>query len=151
MHCSPNQFLAAISASALANNITLPLHSLSYSHRNKSVHYNKFIYLLLHYSGLLGCESVSLGQCWKWCPQVSIQAWTRLILFAKTFCKSAFGNSLCVYKRCWKWCPRASIQAWTKSMYHSLCAQRFSECTVYWRRGMITEKLESMWTKVILA
>jgi hypothetical protein len=26
---------------------------------------------------------------------------------------SAFGKSLCTYKRCWKWCPRASIQAWT--------------------------------------
>jgi hypothetical protein len=26
---------------------------------------------------------------------------------------SAFGMSLCTYKRCWKWCPRASIQAWT--------------------------------------
>jgi hypothetical protein len=24
---------------------------------------------------------------------------------------SAFGKSLCTYKRCWKWCPRASIQA----------------------------------------
>jgi hypothetical protein len=26
---------------------------------------------------------------------------------------SAFGKSLCTYKRYWKWCPRASIQAWT--------------------------------------
>ena len=27
---------------------------------------------------------------------------------------SAFGKSLCPYKRCWKWCPRASVQAWTR-------------------------------------
>jgi hypothetical protein len=26
---------------------------------------------------------------WKWCPRASIQAWTRLILFANTFCRSA--------------------------------------------------------------
>jgi hypothetical protein len=53
-------------------------------------------------------------RCWKWCPRASIQAWTRLILFANTFCKSAFGKSLCTYKMCWKWCPRASTQAWTR-------------------------------------
>jgi hypothetical protein len=27
---------------------------------------------------------------------------------------SAFGKSLCTYKRCWKWCPRASIQGLTR-------------------------------------
>jgi hypothetical protein len=27
--------------------------------------------------------------------------------------RSAFGKSLCTYKRCWKRCPRASIQDWT--------------------------------------
>jgi hypothetical protein len=27
---------------------------------------------------------------------------------------SAFGKSLCTYKRCWEWCPRVSIQAWTR-------------------------------------
>jgi hypothetical protein len=53
-------------------------------------------------------------RCWKWCPRASIQACTRLILFANTFCRSAFGKSLCTYNRCWKWCPRASIQAWTR-------------------------------------
>jgi hypothetical protein len=26
---------------------------------------------------------------WKWCPRTSIQAWTPLILFANTFCRSA--------------------------------------------------------------
>jgi hypothetical protein len=28
-------------------------------------------------------------RCWKWCPWASIQAWTRLILFENTFCRSA--------------------------------------------------------------
>jgi hypothetical protein len=50
-------------------------------------------------------------RCWKWCPRASIQSWTRLILFANSFCRSAFGKSLCTYKTCWKWCPWASIQA----------------------------------------
>jgi len=27
--------------------------------------------------------------CWKWCPRASIHAWTNLILFANTFCRSA--------------------------------------------------------------
>jgi hypothetical protein len=27
-------------------------------------------------------------RCWKWCPRASVQAWTRLILFANTFCRS---------------------------------------------------------------
>jgi hypothetical protein len=28
-------------------------------------------------------------RCWKWCPRASKQAWTHLILFANTFCRSA--------------------------------------------------------------
>jgi hypothetical protein len=64
--------------------------------------------------------------CWKWCPRASIQPWTRLILFANTFCSSDFGKSLCTYKWCWKWCLRAYLQAWSRS----LRAQRFSERTV---------------------
>jgi hypothetical protein len=28
-------------------------------------------------------------RCWKWCPRASLQAWTRLILFANTFWRSA--------------------------------------------------------------
>jgi hypothetical protein len=70
---------------------------------------------------------------WKWCQWVSIQAWTRLILFTNTLCRSSFRKSLCTYKRCWKWCPRASIQAWTcliLSTYRSLSAQKLSKCTV---------------------
>jgi hypothetical protein len=57
-----------------------------------------------HCTGLfLSCPSMFLGtmynafgkslrtykRCLKWCPQVSVQAWTRLILFANTFCRSA--------------------------------------------------------------
>jgi hypothetical protein len=53
-------------------------------------------------------------RCWKWCPRASIQAWTRLILFGNTFCRSALGKSPWTYTRRWKWCPRASIQAWTR-------------------------------------
>jgi hypothetical protein len=44
--------------------------------------------------------------------RASTQVWTCLILFANTFCRSAFGKSLCTYKRYWKWCPRASMQIW---------------------------------------
>jgi hypothetical protein len=68
-------------------------------------------------------------RCWKWCPWASIQAWTRLILFANTCCRSAFGKLLCTHKSCWKWCPQASIQAWNWT-YHGLRAQRLSERTV---------------------
>jgi hypothetical protein len=70
-------------------------------------------------------------KCWKWCPRLSIPAWTRLILFANIFCRSAFWKLLCTYKRCWKWRPWASIQAWTKSTYRRLSVQRLSERTVY--------------------
>jgi hypothetical protein len=28
-------------------------------------------------------------RCWKWCPRPSIRAWTLLILFPNTFCRSA--------------------------------------------------------------
>jgi hypothetical protein len=31
----------------------------------------------------------SESHCWKWCPRASVQAWTRLILFANTFFRSA--------------------------------------------------------------
>jgi hypothetical protein len=49
-------------------------------------------------------------RCWKWYPRANIQAWTRLILFPNTLCRSAFGKWLCTYKRCWKWCPRAAMR-----------------------------------------
>jgi hypothetical protein len=53
---------------------------------------------------------VHLKMCWKWFPRACIQAWTRLIPVGNTFCRSAFGMSLCTFKRCWKWCSLASIQ-----------------------------------------
>jgi heme/copper-type cytochrome/quinol oxidase subunit 4 len=36
---------------------------------------------------------------------------------------SAFGKSLCAYKKHWKWCLRASIQAWTHLIFfaHIFC------------------------------
>jgi hypothetical protein len=61
LHCSRNQFLAAISEPVLANNITLPLPSLSQSHCMTTIQYDKFIYLLVYDSGLLGCKNLSLG------------------------------------------------------------------------------------------
>jgi hypothetical protein len=36
-----------------------------------------------------GMSLCTYKRCWKWCPRVSIQAWTRLILFANTFYRSA--------------------------------------------------------------
>jgi hypothetical protein len=60
-----------------------------------------------------GTSLCTYKRCWKRCPRASIQAWSRLISFANTFCRSAFVKSLCTYKRCWKWCPCVSIQAWT--------------------------------------
>jgi hypothetical protein len=68
--------------------------------------------------------------CWKWCPRASVQAWTRLILFANTFRRSAFGKSLYTYKSCWKWYPRASIQAWTYLILFSNTFRR-SACEMF--------------------
>jgi hypothetical protein len=42
---------------------------------------------LIHAFGKSLC---TYKMCWKWCPRASIQAWTRLILFANTFCRSAY-------------------------------------------------------------
>jgi hypothetical protein len=79
-------------------------------------------------------------RCWKWCPRASIQAWTRLIVFANTFCRSAFGKSLCTYKSCWKWCPRASIQAWTRLI---LFANTFCRCA--FGKSLCTYKMCWKW------
>jgi hypothetical protein len=43
---------------------------------------------------------------------------------------TAFGKSLCTYKKCSKWCPRASILT-SKSTYRSLSTQRLSERIMY--------------------
>jgi hypothetical protein len=94
---------------------------------------NTFNFIRKHFlRSAFGKSLCTYKTCWKWCPRASIQAWTRLILFANTFCRSAFGKSLCTYKTCCKWCPRASIQAWTrltKPTNHSISAQRLSELT----------------------
>jgi Pyruvate/2-oxoacid:ferredoxin oxidoreductase delta subunit len=73
---------------------------------------------------------------WKWCPRASIQAWTSLILFAKTFCKSEFGKSLCTYKSCWKWCPRPSIQAWSRLIVfaQTFCRSAFGKSLCTYKR-----------------
>jgi hypothetical protein len=52
--------------------------------------------------GAFGKSLCTYKMCWKWCPRASMQAWTRLILFANTFCRSVFGKSLCTYEMCWK-------------------------------------------------
>jgi hypothetical protein len=68
--------------------------------------------------------------CWKWCSRASVQAWIRLMLFAKIFCRSAFGKLLYAYKRCWKCCQRASITDLNSFNFVTLSAQRISERTV---------------------
>jgi len=45
---------------------------------NRALKYSEFGKLLCTYK-----------RCWKWCPQAYIEAWTHLILFANTFCRSA--------------------------------------------------------------
>jgi len=65
-------------------------------------------------------------RCWKWCPRASIQAWTHLILFANTFCRSACEMFLmytvtAVFN---------SLSVRGRSRYRSLSAQWLSECTV---------------------
>jgi hypothetical protein len=78
--------------------------------------------------------------CWKWHPWVSIQAWTHLILFANTFCRSAFRKLLCTYKMCWKWHPRVSIQAWTHLIWF---ANTF--CRSVFRKSLCTYKMCWKW------
>jgi hypothetical protein len=38
---------------------------------------------------VFGKSLCTYKRCWKWCPRASIQACTRLILFANNFCRSA--------------------------------------------------------------
>jgi hypothetical protein len=97
------------------------------------------ILLTLLHSGF-GRLLCTYKTCWKWSPRASIQAWTRLILFANTFCRSAFRKSLCTYKRCRKWCPRASIQAWTRLI---LFANTF--CRSAFRKSLCTYKRCRKW------
>jgi hypothetical protein len=64
---------------------------------------------------------------WKRCPRASIQAWTRLILFANTFCRSACEMFLmyaviAVFNS-------LSVRGW--SQYRSLSAEWLSKRTVF--------------------
>jgi hypothetical protein len=49
---------------------------------------------------------------------------------------SAFGKSLCTYKRCCKWCPRASIQAWTRLILFEniFCRSAFGKSLCNYKR-----------------
>ena len=38
---------------------------------------------------VFGMSLCTYKRWWKWCPRASIQAWTHLILFSNTFCRSA--------------------------------------------------------------
>jgi hypothetical protein len=77
-------------------------------------------------------------RCRKWCPRVSLQAWTRLILFANNLWRSAFGKSLCTYKSCWKWCPRASIKALTRLILFANTSFR-SSCEMFLMNEVIAD------------
>ena len=55
------------------------------------------------WEGKFGKPLCTCERFWKWCPRASIKAWTNLILFANTSCRSG-----CV-----------------------LCAQRLSKCMVF--------------------
>jgi hypothetical protein len=54
------------------------LHIYKSFHFINTVKYSAFGKSLYTYKG-----------CWKWCPRAYIQAWTRLILFENTSCRSA--------------------------------------------------------------
>jgi hypothetical protein len=49
---------------------------------------------------------------------------------------SAFGKSLCTYKRCWKWCPRVSILAWTHLILfaNTFCRSEFGNLLCIYKR-----------------
>jgi hypothetical protein len=98
--------------------------------------------------------AVHLKRCWKWYPRASIKAWTRLILFPNTFCTSAFGKSLCIYKTYWKWCLRAPIQAWTCFILfaNTVCRSAFGKslCTYKMRWKWCPWTSIQAWTRLIL-
>jgi hypothetical protein len=53
--------------------------------------YQKKLYCISYYAFYrdFGKSLCIYKRCWEWCPRASVQAWTRLILFANTFCRSA--------------------------------------------------------------
>jgi hypothetical protein len=57
-----------------------------------------------YYTVLSESRCAVYRRCWKWCPRASIQAWTRLISFANTFCESVcemFLMQFLLIKRAW--------------------------------------------------
>jgi hypothetical protein len=127
-----------------------------------SVFYNFKVIFLLSPSGKIhnslfysafGKSMCTYKRCWKWCPRACIQAWTRLILFANTFCTSAFGKSLWTYKRCWKWCTRACIQAWTRLILfaNTFCRSAFGKSLCIYKRCRKRCRRSSIqaWTRLI--
>jgi hypothetical protein len=48
-----------------------------------------YLKLVLVSHSAFGKSPCTYERCWKWCPRASIQALTRLILFANTFCRSS--------------------------------------------------------------
>jgi hypothetical protein len=95
---------------------------------------------LILYS-MFGKSLCTYERCWNWCPWAPVQAWTHLILFGNTFCRSAFRKSLCTYKRCWNWCPWASVWAWTHLI---LCENTF--CRSALRKSLCTYKRCWKWS-----
>jgi hypothetical protein len=81
--------------------------------------------LRLH--GAFGMSLCTYKRCWKWCPRASIEAWTRLILFAHTFCRTAFE----MFLMCAVIAVYNSLSVRGRSRYHSVNTQRLSECTVF--------------------
>ena len=47
------------------------------------------LYLRVQCVRKIAVHLLKVLEIWKWCPRACIQAWTRLILFANTFCRSA--------------------------------------------------------------
>jgi hypothetical protein len=80
-------------------------------------------------------------RCWKLCQRVSIQTWTRVILFSNTFCRSACEMFLiyaviAVFNSLY-----LRGQSRYTAKYHSLSAQRLSERTV---RCSLTTRLHHL-------
>jgi hypothetical protein len=67
---------------------------------------------------------------------------------------SAFGKSLCTYKRWWKWCQRASIQAWTRLILfaNNFCRSAFGKSVCTYKRLWKWCQRASIqaWTRLIL-
>jgi hypothetical protein len=109
---------------------TRHLHSTVLKLALKRIHYLRLSRPTNNFYSAFGKSLCTYKRCWNWCARTSMQAWTRLNIFANTFRRSAFGKSLCTYKMCWKWCTRATSILADKSTYRSLSAQRLSESTV---------------------